>query len=387
MAVTLRLSVGYCQQASLHAHYKTIEASGCVRNQARSPLEPMRSRNCHSVASKTNWQSSSRIALERLPRPRFDGAVRTGYAMRLQAAQAAAIATFFLTLAFLPVGATAQTPSTAPPEFVEKAAQTQKIKAEIEGKMRELRRQLDAEMHKLKAWTAVNMVGRAVAWLMTTDSVEMGYFSHDIIAESSVPEIQLRCQLTATDENKQLQSRYPRGTTFTCAGRLSDVVHFSDRAVITVQQAKATTDNLAPAIAANKPTIEPTLNTKKISAEHARKAIELFQAACAPLFTTHAADIVEVKAMVHDGWSPRAESWGWGVEIWIEVVLRERTQTFSDARAGGHHLWYFLGGGAKSGFQAQKRISQAACGLPVRDEQPDAFVPVPGLSAFLPPAS
>jgi hypothetical protein len=303
-----------------------------------------------------------------------------------QAIPAAAIAMVWAVSFFPPAGALAE-PSIAPAGIVDKAAQTQKIKEELETKIRELRTQLDAEIHKLKAWTAANVVGKAVVWPMTTDRVEMGFFSHDIVADSGVPGIQLRCQLSATDENKQLPSRYPRGTKFACAGLLGAVMHFSDRSVITVQQAKATTVDPAAAIAPNKPTVELTLNTKKISAEHARKAIELFQAACAPLFTTHASDIMEVKVTAHDGWSPRAQSWGWGAEIWIEVVLRDRTQTFADARAGGHHLWYFLGGGAKSGFQAQKRISQAACGLPVRDDQPDAFVPVPGLGAFLPPGS
>jgi hypothetical protein len=56
----------------------------------------------------------------------------------------------------------------------------------------------------------------------------------------------------------------------------------------------------------------------------------------------------------------------------------------TDRRASGHHLWYFHGGGAKAGFQVLKRVSQAACGLPVRDDQPDAFGPVAGLSAYLP---
>lgn len=65
-------------------------------------------------------------------------------------------------------------------------------------------------------------------------------------------------------------------------------------------------------------------------------------------------------------------------------MLKDRTQTFADPRAGGHHLWYFVGGGAKPGFQAVKRVSQAACGLPVRDDQPDAFVRLPELAAVLP---
>lgn len=112
--------------------------------------------------------------------------------------------------------------------------------------MRELRGRVESEILKLKAWWALNAVGRTIAWPMTVARVEMGFFSHAIVAETQLASIEVRCQLTATDENKHLESQYRRGTQFICSGRLADVVHFPHQTVISLRDAKTTrADNTA----------------------------------------------------------------------------------------------------------------------------------------------
>lgn len=304
---------------------------------------------------------------------------------RLTAIVNAVMAIVLVTELTLPSRGAAQAPD-SPSELLERVSQTQKLKSQLEAHMRELRGRLDAEIYKLKSWSASNAIGRPVRWPMTAAKVEMGLFTHDIVAEAESPDVEVRCQLIAVEEHKHLQLQYPRGTQFTCVGRVGSVSHLAQKTVISLTDAKAMSAAPRTGVARDRLAVEPIITTPKVSVEHARKAIEQFQEACSSLFTTHAIDVVELKATVHDGWSPRAQAWGWGAEIWIEVILRDLTHTFPDARAGGQHLWYFLGGGEKSGFQAQKRISQTACGLPVRDDQPDAFVPIPGLAAVLPAA-
>src|SRR5262245_39064597 len=67
----------------------------------------------------------------------------------------------------------AQSAATAA-EVFEKAAQTQKVKVDLESQMRVLRGQLDSELYKLKAWAASNALGRPLSWPMVVARVEMG---------------------------------------------------------------------------------------------------------------------------------------------------------------------------------------------------------------------
>jgi hypothetical protein len=130
---------------------------------------------------------------------------------------------------------------------------------------------------------------------------------------------------------------------------------------------------------------EIRMQTTHITPEVAQQALEEFKKACAPLFNEHAPDVVSVRVTASDGLMPRAVQWGWGVEIEVQVKLKDVVPTFDpDIWASGHTLWYFLGGGAKPGFQAQKRVSLRACGLTSYDEARQEFVGLPALGALLP---
>ena len=188
-------------------------------------------------------------------------------------------------------------------EILEKTSQLQKRKGELEAQIRDLRAQLDAEIEALRSWAADHAVGSSIAWPMTAARVVPGFFAHDIIAATVTEGVEVRCQLTANESNKHLQAQYPPGTPFTCAGRVTDIAHAAHATVVTLVDAKVHPRTANAPATSNKISIQPKLDTQRVSAEAARRAIELFQAACAPLFTTHAADVVEVKATVHDGWS------------------------------------------------------------------------------------
>ena len=272
----------------------------------------MHSRTSHRT-DKSRRRRFNAMAPQHLARSRLEeGPPTADYIWEDGTVQAAVIAIAVIILFLLPLRVAAQ-PSATPAEILERVAQTQKVKVELEAQIRELRGQLDAEIYKLKSWSALNAVGRTVAWPMTATRVEMGFFAHDIVAETAIAGVEVRCQLPATEENKQLKVQYPRGTQFTCVGRIGNIMSLAHPMAIILNDAKVTGAGRTLATTSNKLPIEPVLNTQKVPIEHARKAVELFQMACLPLFTTHAADIVEVKATVHDGWSPACTELGAGV--------------------------------------------------------------------------
>lgn len=116
------------------------------------------------------------------------------------------------------------------------------------------------------------------------------------------------------------------------------------------------------------------------------KALEAFKSVCSPLFGRHAEDIVGIKVAVEDGWSPRARMGMWRRDRvrWFSGIGRKHSLIRGPAAIIS---CYILGGGPKPGFLVMKRVSQAACALPVHDDQPDAFVTMPAfftLAALLP---
>ena len=129
------------------------------------------------------------------------------------------------------------------------------------------------------------------------------------------------------------------------------------------------------------------LRSPKVAKPQVEAAFDAFTRACNPLFTVHASDIVKIRASAGEPYGQfRVDQWGWGGEVHLTVTLNERTTTFpAEARANGHTLHYFLGGGRRPGAQVQKRISELACGLlEVPGRKEDAFMTISELGPLLP---
>lgn len=278
--------------------------------------------------------------------------------------------------------------SAQPQEILTRVAETQKIQAQLEAEMKELRGRLSSEVQKLKSWAGLNAEQRIIEWRMVAARVEMGFFAHDIVARTDTPGIEVRCQFTAGDDNKNLAMQFPPGTEFTCIGTMGSISPYAETTVITLRQSRAVTATQdAGTSQRDIPDLEITIHTKKVSEDRVKTALETFRQACRPLFTLHTADIVRIRASAGEPKGLfRIEQWGWGAEVHLTVELKQVTSTFPpEAGANGHTLHYFLGGGIRPGAQVQKRVSEIACGLPeASSRREDAFISIPELASILP---
>jgi hypothetical protein len=123
-----------------------------------------------------------------------------------------------------------------PKEVMAKVIELQKSKLRLEGEIRERRAQVDTEMLDLQSWTASRLSSNVISWQMTVAAVEMGIFNHDIVTKSEYPGVEVRCQVSATNKNEDLEKQYPVGTEFVCTGTILKLPVEASKALIVLEK-------------------------------------------------------------------------------------------------------------------------------------------------------
>jgi hypothetical protein len=131
-------------------------------------------------------------------------------------------------------------------------------------------------------------------------------------------------------------------------------------------------------------TVQVSTKTPKISEQVAVKAVQEFVAACRPLTDKYWVDVVSATAVAEDEIaSYRERDYGWSSHVEVVVQISNNPSAIpNDVNAWGHRLYYYLGGGKRPGIIAQKRQSQALCGMTPDAGGKDVFKAVPGLSVL-----
>jgi len=131
-------------------------------------------------------------------------------------------------------------------------------------------------------------------------------------------------------------------------------------------------------------TVQVSTKTPKISEQVAVKAVQEFVAACRPLTDKYWVDVASAAAVAQDEYaSYRERDYGWPAHVEVSVQLTQKPGVIpGEFNAVGHRLTYLLGGGKKPGIIAQKRQSQALCGMTPDAGGKDVFKAVPGLSVL-----
>lgn len=150
-----------------------------------------------------------------------------------------------------------------PQEIVSKVTETQKAQAKLLTEIADLQSRLLSETQRLRSWSASNVDGRLIEWPMTAAEVELGFFSHDVVARTETSGIGVRCQFTAGDDTKDLKMKFPPGKQFVCVGRIASIAPSADKTVITLREAKVI-DGQAKSASEPSSAAPPTLSTSNL---------------------------------------------------------------------------------------------------------------------------
>ena len=124
--------------------------------------------------------------------------------------------------------------------------------------------------------------------------------------------------------------------------------------------------------------------TDKVSREFADKALAEFRRVCAPLFTTHAADVSGLAATVSDERSTAIRRLGWGAHIALTLKVRSSPTTLAGLPDPDRRADFLIGGGDRPGFSALSPTSARLCDLTPSPGRSQVFRAVPELAAHLP---
>jgi hypothetical protein len=142
---------------------------------------------------------------------------------------------------------------------------------------------------------------------------------------------------------------------------------------------------LAATACSSDPTaVSISMETDKVTREFVDKALGEFRAACAPLFTTHAADVSGLAAIVSEERSSAIRRLGWGAHIALTMKVASSPKTLSGLAEPDRRADFLIGGGDHPGFSALSPTSARLCDLAVTPGRAQVFQPVPSLAAYLP---
>lgn len=124
--------------------------------------------------------------------------------------------------------------------------------------------------------------------------------------------------------------------------------------------------------------------TKVFSEADLARAFDEFRAVCLPLGGAYWSDVESVRVQAFDEYADHRLAKGWKATGHLAITMSEnpsRMPAFNDEIGvmAGQTLHYDLGGSKTAGFFASKRVSQLVCGLKVKEDGTDAFMPAPEL--------
>lgn len=128
--------------------------------------------------------------------------------------------------------------------------------------------------------------------------------------------------------------------------------------------------------------VSVSYDTSRVSTQVIDKAIDVFRAACRPLFTTHASDVRSIRAIASEETATEPRRRGWGVHVDFIVDLRSSPTTLpagSDDEAR-----FLMGGGGRPGLVAFTPTAAALCDFAPPAGRDQVFVSLPALTALLP---
>lgn len=141
---------------------------------------------------------------------------------------------------------------------------------------------------------------------------------------------------------------------------------------------------IATACSSDPTAISVEMATDKVTRALADKALGEFRRVCAPLFTTHAADVSGLAATVTDERSTAIRRLGWGVHIALTMKVRSSPTTLSGLASPDRRADFLIGGGEHPGFSALSPTSARLCDLPPSPGREQVFQEVPALASHLP---
>lgn len=128
--------------------------------------------------------------------------------------------------------------------------------------------------------------------------------------------------------------------------------------------------------------IDVVVETKAIDRPTVERALDEIRNTCRPLFSSHAADVRSVRAVVSDETSTQIRRHGWG--IWIEIVVSLRSSPTTLTPPTETTARYLAGGGSRPGLLAFSRTGAALCDQTPAEGRSQVFLPSPGLAEYLP---
>jgi hypothetical protein len=140
----------------------------------------------------------------------------------------------------------------------------------------------------------------------------------------------------------------------------------------------------ASACSSDPTAISVEMDTDKVSRAFVDRALGEFKRVCAPLFTTHAADVSDLTAIVSDERSTAIRRLGWEVHIALAMRVRSSPTTLSGLAEPDRRADFLIGGGDKPGFSALSPTAARLCDLTPSPGRAQVFVDVPELAKHLP---
>ena len=141
---------------------------------------------------------------------------------------------------------------------------------------------------------------------------------------------------------------------------------------------------LATACSSDPTAISVEMATDRVSREQVDRALAEFKRVCAPLFTTHAADVSGLGAVVSDEGSTAIRRLGWGAHIALTMKVRSSPTTLTGLATPDRRADFLIGGGDHPGFSALSPTSARLCDLTPSPGREQLFQEVPALASHLP---
>lgn len=142
---------------------------------------------------------------------------------------------------------------------------------------------------------------------------------------------------------------------------------------------------LATTACSSDPTaVSVEMATDLVTRDLADKALAEFRRVCAPLFTTHAADVSGLTALVTDERSSAIRRLGWGAHIALTMKVAGSPTTLSGLAAPDRRADFLIGGGEHPGFSALSPTSARLCDLAPAPGREQVFQAVPAFAQHLP---
>jgi hypothetical protein len=130
--------------------------------------------------------------------------------------------------------------------------------------------------------------------------------------------------------------------------------------------------------------ISVEMGTDKVTREQVDRALAEFKRVCAPLITTHAADVSGLTALVTDERSTAIRRLGWGAHIALTMKVASSPKTLAGLASPDRRADFLIGGGDRPGFSALSPTSARLCDLTPSQGREQVFQSVPAFAQSLP---